>query len=181
MTGFANEQAIEGRAASAFDAVAKAAPAKKKRSALSPVTLRLTLEERERLEELAVGMTLSAYIRACVFAEEGKRRKRRPKDVVADKKAAAEALALLGQSRIASNLNQLAYHANIGVLIVGEDKKEQIAEANAHLAAIRALLMRALGKPCAHSEDKAAHCAASRFARTRNLSDDADCSRKRAR
>ena len=32
------------------------------------VTLRLTAEERDRLEELAAGMTLSAYIRACIFA-----------------------------------------------------------------------------------------------------------------
>ena len=98
------------------------------------------------MEELAAGMTLSAYVRACVFAEDAKLRKTRPSDKVEDKKAAAEALALLGQSRIASNLNQLAYHANIGALIVGEDEKAQIAEANTHLATIRALLMEALGK-----------------------------------
>lgn len=91
-------------------------------------------------------MTLSAYIRACVFAEESKRRKRRPRDFVADKKAVAEALALLGQSRIASNLDQLAYHANIGALIVGKVEKTQISEANEHLLAIPTLLMRALGK-----------------------------------
>ena len=117
-----------------------------KRTAISPVTLRLTPEERERLEEIAAGMTLSAYIRACVFAEEEKRRKSRPRDVVADKKAAAEALALLGQSRIASNLNQLAYHANIGALIVGEAEKAQIAEAYDHVLQVRSLLMQALGK-----------------------------------
>ncbi|WP_297339188.1 hypothetical protein [Pseudophaeobacter sp.] len=119
---------------------------KEKRTAISPVTLRLTPDERERLEELAAGMTLSAYIRACVFAEEEKRRKRKPKSVVADKKAATEALALLGQSRIASNLNQLAYHANIGALMVGEAEKAQIAEAYAHVLSIRSLLMQALGK-----------------------------------
>ncbi|MEM7399532.1 MAG: plasmid mobilization relaxosome protein MobC [Pseudomonadota bacterium] len=65
---------------------------------------------------------------------------------MADKKAAAEALALLGQSRIASNLNQLAYHANIGMLIESPEEKAQIAEANEHLRAIRTLLMQALGK-----------------------------------
>lgn len=128
--------------AAAFDTAAT----RKAKPSLSPVTLRMTPEERAKLEELAAGMTLSAYIRACVFAEESKRRKKRPKTVVEDKKAAAAALALLGQSRIASNLNQLAYHANIGALIVGEVEKDQIAEANAHLAAIRTLLMQALGK-----------------------------------
>ncbi|GAA6176745.1 plasmid mobilization protein [Sulfitobacter pacificus] len=116
------------------------------RTALSPVTLRLTPEERERLEELADGMTLSAYIRACVFAKETRRRKHRPKNVIADKKAAAEALALLGQSRIANNLNQLAYHANIGALAIEEAEKAQIVEAYAHVQAIRSLLMQALGK-----------------------------------
>lgn len=138
------EQNRDGALTAAFGAVSSKTP--KERPKLSPVTLRMTPEERAKLEELAAGMTLSAYIRACVFSEESQRRKRRPKNVVEDKKAAAEALALLGQSRIASNLNQLAYHANVGALIVGEVEKAQIAEANAHLAAIRTLLMQALGK-----------------------------------
>ena len=134
-----------GVAKAGFDRAAK--PSVKKRTSISPVTLRLTPEERARLEELAAGMTLSAYIRACVFAEEEqKRRKQRPKSTIEDKKAVAEALALLGQSRIASNLNQLAYHANLGVLIVSDEEKAQIAEANGHLLAIRTLLMQALGK-----------------------------------
>lgn len=116
------------------------------RTAISPITLRLTPEERKKLEELAAGMTLSAYIRACIFGKEARRRKHRPKDVIADKKAAAEALALLGQSRIASNLNQLAYHANIGALAMDETEKLQIAEAYAQVQSIRSLLMQALGK-----------------------------------
>ncbi|MEM6901205.1 MAG: hypothetical protein AAF583_15725 [Pseudomonadota bacterium] len=142
MSGNAREAAPD--LAAAFENAARRPKPKRKSS--SPLTLRLTADERARLEEMAAGMTLSAYVRACLFAEETRRRKRRPKDVVADKKAAAEALALLGQSRIASNLNQLAYHANIGMLIEGPEEKAQIAEANAHLRAIRALLMKALGK-----------------------------------
>ena len=124
----------------------KTAEGKATRTALSPLTLRLTQAERARLDELAAGMTLSAYIRACIFGEETRRRKRRPKDVVADKQAAAEALALLGQSRIASNLNQLAYHANIGALEIGETETKQINEAYTHVLAIRTLLMQALGQ-----------------------------------
>ncbi len=138
------QQSKTGGAASEFRTAVR--KAKSKHATPSPLTLRLAPEERTRLEDLADGMTLSAYVRACVFAEETRRRKRRPKTVVVDKKAAAEALALLGQSRIASNLNQLTNHANIGVLIVGEAEKAEIAEANAHLAAIGRLLMQALGK-----------------------------------
>ena len=143
MSGAARETRI---GATAFKEAAEARKPRRANAAPSPVTLRMTFEERERLEELAAGMTLSAYIRACIFAEETRRRKRRPKNVVEDRKATAEALALLGQSRIASNLNQLAYHANLGILIVGEREKADIAEANAHLKAIRSLLMTALGK-----------------------------------
>ena len=138
------ERKTTGVAKNAFDGAAKASP--QQRTSISPLTLRLTPEERVRLEELAAGMTLSAYVRACVFADDVKLRKTRPNDIIEDRRAAAEALALLGQSRIASNLNQLAYHANIGALITGEVEKDQITEANAHLAAIRALLMEALGK-----------------------------------
>jgi len=113
----------------------------------SPLVIRLTAEERARLEEMAMGMTLSAYVRACLFGQEAKRRKRRPKDVVADKRPAAEALALLGQSRIASNLNQLAYHANIGALEIGPKEAAQVQEAYDHVVAIRSLLVAALGRP----------------------------------
>ena len=135
---------LGGKLAARFkDTAREPAKAKPKQS---HVTLRMTPEERAKLEELAAGMTLSAYIRACVFAEDTKRRKKRPLSSIDDKKAAAEAFALLGQSRIASNLNQLAYHANIGALIVGQAEKDQIAQANDHLAAIRSLLMQALGR-----------------------------------
>ena len=142
------EYKLSGAAERGFNKAAQqpAATAPKARTALSPFTLRLTAAERARLEELAAGMTLSAYVRACLFAEETKLRQSRPSDVVADKKAAAEALALLGQSRVASNLNQLAHHANLGLLIVGETEKTQIAEAHQHVLAIRSLLMTALGK-----------------------------------
>lgn len=146
MSAARNGKGKGGGAARAFSAAAGQAATRRKTRSISPVTLRLTPEERAKLQELAAGTTLSAYIRACLFDAEAKRRKRRPKSVVADKQAAAEALALLGQSRIASNLNQLAYHANIGALIVGEQEKAKIAEANAHLEAIRSLLMQTLGK-----------------------------------
>jgi hypothetical protein len=116
----------------------------KKRNPASPITLRLTPNERAQLEELATGMTLSAYIRACVFAEEERRQKRRPKNIVADKKAMAEALTLLGQSRIANNLNQLAYHANIGALAMDEHTRGQIDEAYLFIAEMRELLIKAL-------------------------------------
>lgn len=131
---------IEQSAVLAFTEASKALPRRK----TSPVTLRLTADERKRLEDLADGMTLSAYIRACLFAKAERRRKRRPGSVVADKKALAEALALLGQSRIASNLNQLAYQANIGALAIEDRERDMIAEAYGSVQFIRALMVEAL-------------------------------------
>ena len=110
------------------------------------MTLRLTETERKQLVELADGMTLSAYIRACLFAREEKRRKRRSGSAVADKKAVAEALALLGQSRIASNLNQLAYQANIGALALEDRERAMIAEAYGYVLSMRDLMVDALGR-----------------------------------
>lgn len=107
---------------------------------ITPLTLRLTKDERDRLEELATGMTLSAYIRACLFAKEEKRRKRRPTSVIADKKAAAEALALLGHSQIARNLSQLAHAAQIGALVIEERERAIINDAHAQVLLIRDLL-----------------------------------------
>ncbi len=118
--------------------------ARKKARSISPVTLRLTADERAKLEELAEGMTLSAYIRACVFGKEERRRKRRPRNIVADKKAVSQALALLGQSRIANNLNQLAYQANIGALVMEERERAQIEEAYNHVRELRFLLIKTL-------------------------------------
>lgn len=125
--------------------MSRADQAASKRTSLSPLTLRLTRQEREKLEELAAGMTLSAYIRACVFMAEDKRRKRRPQTVTEDKEAAAEILALLGQSRIANNLNQLAYQANVGALEMGDNEREKIDEAYAYILNMRTLLVKALG------------------------------------
>lgn len=143
MTGSSQGAATAFKNASQVPSAAK--PNQSKRRELSPLVIRLTPEERARLEELAAGLTLSAYVRACVFGAEAKRRKRRPKDVVADRKAAAEALALLGQSRIANNLNQLAYHANVGALEIGASERTKIDEAYEHVLAIRTLLVTALG------------------------------------
>ncbi len=110
----AHEPAFRGASRSAL----RTAPADRKPST---VTLRLTAEERGRLESLAAGMTFSAYIRACVFhGDETRRRKRQARRLVADRQAIWQVIGLLGQSRIANNLSQLAYQANIGALAMDD-------------------------------------------------------------
>ncbi|MCV6576902.1 MAG: MobC family plasmid mobilization relaxosome protein [Cohaesibacter sp.] len=84
-----------------------------RKSAPSPVTLRLTEEERAMLNEWSQGSSMSAYIRKCLFEDkESKRKKPRRPEAIADHQALAQVLGMLGSSRIANNLNQLAFHAN---------------------------------------------------------------------
>ena len=109
------------------------------------VTLRLTAEEHAKLLSLARGMTLSAYIRACVFAGDAAPRKRKNREPVKDEKAIAQLLGLLGQSRIANNLNQLAYAANSGSLLFDDETQAMISEAYQHVCFMRSQLILALG------------------------------------
>ena len=112
---------------------------------LSPprVTIRLTEEEKQRLDETADGMALAAYIRACLF--DGDMKSVRRRQPVRDEKSVAQLLGLLGQSRIANNLNQLAKLANTGSLPLTPDVEQDIEEACNHVSDMRAMLIQALG------------------------------------
>ncbi len=48
---------------------------KKPKKHTSPITLRLTEEEREKLKRLSSGMSVSGYIRKCLFGKGVNRRK----------------------------------------------------------------------------------------------------------
>jgi hypothetical protein len=57
----------------------------------------------------------------------------------------AQALALLGQSRLSSNLNQLAHLGNIGALPFTPEVEAELLAALEEIRAIRRLLLTALG------------------------------------
>ena len=111
-----------------------------------PFSLRLTTEQRRELETRAGTLPLGEYIRTRLFSDttprEPARRHARP---VADHKALAELLAKLGASRLASNMNQLARAANSGALPVTPETEAALRQACADIAAMKALLMQALG------------------------------------
>lgn len=73
------------------------------------------------------------------------RRRPRGSVSVADQKALSQVLAALGQSRLPSNLNQLAHLANIGALPVTPELEAELTEALAAIRDIRRLLLVALG------------------------------------
>jgi hypothetical protein len=112
----------------------------------APFSLRLTPQEKHKLESAASGIAIAAYIKSTIFAEHRAARSTRGKAPVKDHRLLAEVLARLGDSRIANNLNQLAYAANIGVLDGGREVSRLLNEAYQEVRAIRALLLKALGQ-----------------------------------
>lgn len=110
-----------------------------------PFSLRLTFEERAKLEADAAGMSLGAYIRWKLFDPDSPPPRRRGKAPVKDHKALVTVLGQLGQSRLANNLNQLARQANLGTLPVTPDTEAALLEAARDVAAMRQALIEALG------------------------------------
>lgn len=110
-----------------------------------PFSLRLTFEERTQLEAAANGVSLGAYIRAMLFDGDLKKVRRRSTTPLKDHEALGRALAALGQSRLASNLNQLAKAVNTGTLPVHPETEAEIARACDDVSKIRSEFMKALG------------------------------------
>lgn len=107
----------------------------------SPITFRPTDEERAMLKRETASMSQSAYIRKCLFGSKTSKR------IIpeADRMLLAQILARLGESRIPNNLNQIAYHANCGSLVLDDVTIEEINEACLHVAWMRTQLIEALG------------------------------------
>lgn len=124
-----------------FNDIAKGG--RKKREA--PFSLRLTFEERAKLEAAANGVPLGAYIKAVLFAQELPKVRRRSAAPVEDHESLGRVLAALGQSRLSSNLNQLARAVNTGSLPLSPEIEAELREACADIARIRAELITALG------------------------------------
>jgi hypothetical protein len=115
-----------------------------------PFSIRLTQEERERLEAEAKGKPLSVYMRERLLGDGTSPRKlwRKP---AADHALLAKVLGALGQSRLANNLNQIVKAAHIGVLVVTPALIEDLENACRDIRMMRDALLSALGFPPAGS------------------------------
>lgn len=147
MSGFSNPQS----AARAFSTAAAPSPKKSKRRHTPPFSLRLTVEERKRLDELAGDQPLGSYIRNRILGKQTEKR-RTVKNPTPDTALLALVLGEFGRSRLASNINQLAKAANIGTLDVTPETEREIVQACAEIQAIRVLLITALGVAPAEDE-----------------------------
>lgn len=111
----------------------------------SPFCLRLSTEERTRLEREAAGLSLGEYVRQRIFDESLPKRRTRGKFPVKDHQALSQIIGQLGRLRLSQNLNQIAIAANTGTLDLSPETLAVLLEACADVREMRSLLMRALG------------------------------------
>ncbi|WMS43099.1 plasmid mobilization relaxosome protein MobC [Acuticoccus sp. MNP-M23] len=124
----------------------KSAAAKRQRAtSAAPFSLRLSVEERERLECAAGGMPLGTYIRERLFGGDLTPRRTQGRAPVKDHAALGRVLAALGQSRIANNLNQIARLAHLGALPLSIETEEEVRLACRAVQDMRQHLLQALG------------------------------------
>jgi hypothetical protein len=117
--------------------------ATRKGKATAPVSIRLSAEERSRLENAAGKRSLSEHIRAQLFGSAAPRRHvRTPK---ADIQLLARILGTLGQSEIASNLREVTQGIRAGTIAVSPETEKVLQTACISVIEIRADLMKALG------------------------------------
>ncbi|WP_112322023.1 plasmid mobilization relaxosome protein MobC [Oceanibium sediminis] len=123
----------------------KPAPARLSSQKPKPFSLRLSFDERARLEQDASGMALGAYIRDRLFGDDAAPRQTRGHFPVKDYAALGRVLAALGQSRLSNNLNQLAKAVNTGSLPVTPETEADLRQACKDVQAMRSDLLIALG------------------------------------
>jgi len=110
----------------------------------APLSVRFTDAEKSQLRALAGARPLGQYIRDRALQGGAEPRAARLSPVK-DAEPLGRLLGLLGQSRLSSNLNQLAKAANQGSLPVTEETEADLRRACADVTEMRLLLLRALG------------------------------------
>ncbi|MBL1419896.1 MAG: hypothetical protein COC24_005240 [Alphaproteobacteria bacterium] len=111
-----------------------------------PFSIRLTPEERAKLEQQAGNRSLGEYIRECLLGKQpAKSRAVRSQFPTKDKQALATVLALLGKSAFSTSLSKLAHAVQIGALSVSEETEALIHNACIEISEIKTHIMKALG------------------------------------
>lgn len=109
------------------------------KTATSPFSLRLTFDERAKLDTMAKGKPLGLFIRTKLF--EGSTFKSR--DLKAENnRANAQILGLLGQSEFTKNVTELASAARSGSLDINPDTEKLMITALEQLILMKELLLK---------------------------------------
>lgn len=125
----------------------------------TPLSLRLTPDERKNLEFRAGTLPVSTYVKRQLFNDD-RRAATQFRKASPDRTLLAQLLAVLGQSRIAPNLRSLADEAEVGSLMADPDTVERLIQACDDVRLMHNALMRALGlrekDPSQHEIDASA-------------------------
>ena len=121
-----------------------------KKTQSSPISVRVTTEERGILLNDAKGQSLSNYVRARLFSDDGFVESSGDKDAISlssrnRMKLLAQLLSRFGASDITKSLSELAVAAKIGALPVDKEVVSEIHSACSHIKEMRLLLLKALG------------------------------------
>lgn len=124
--------------------------ARRKRNHPPPFSIRFTDEERAYLTQQAGALSLAAYIRLKLFSDADRlpsspRMTKKSRSPSAELTVLGHMLGGLGQSRLASNLNQIAKAANIGALPVTPELEAELNDACSAVKEMRRDLIEALG------------------------------------
>jgi len=115
-----------------------------KKKPSSVLSLRLTQDERARLERAAGRQTLSAYARSVLFGADAVEPRPRARRSAPDEKLLAQILGQMGKSALAQSLATLAQAVRLGSLPITPETESAIRKACADIAAIKSMLMKAL-------------------------------------
>lgn len=109
----------------------------------APLSLRLSRDERTRLEHEAGGVPLGTYIKSKLF--DGTATRVRRQHPVGDQPTIAQLLARLGASGLAAHMRELADAARSGSLACDDEITALLRTACADIESIRSMLVTALG------------------------------------
>jgi|GEM_PF-1041506 len=110
----------------------------------SPLSVRFTEAEKARLKYLAGSKPVGQYIRERAL-DGGAAPRAARRGPIKDAEPLGQLLGLLGQSRLSSNLNQIAKAANTGSLPVTTELEAELRDACAQVIQMRLYLLQALG------------------------------------
>lgn len=109
-----------------------------------PYSIRFSWEQRDELTLLSEGQPWGQYIKDLLFVKK-LRPKRSAGYRLEDKKLLGKVLGMLGASRIPNNLNQIAYQANCGSLILDEATRQKLHQCLDAILWMKRTLIKAMG------------------------------------
>ncbi|EFO31129.1 conserved hypothetical protein [Roseibium sp. TrichSKD4] len=107
--------------------------------------IRLTEDEKRKLKRRAGEMAMGTYIKAVLFADGVKHRRRAARSPIKDHQTLAKVLACLGSSGLRESLDRLSRAAETSVLQWDEEAPLAVQKACEDIVTMRLLLMKALG------------------------------------